>query len=232
MRSACSSRSRSRSSAWWKHWLRERHKGWFRHSLVNAAGGILTAVVTVIFVVTKFMSGAWVIVVLIPFFIMFFLRIKSHYISVGRQLSLIGADPASYAGGIKHTVLLPISGIHKGVIEALRYAQSIASDVRAVYVEIDQATTERLQEEWVKWGRGVPLVVLKSPYRSIMSPFLRYVDEVEEYQHDDIITIIIPEFVTAKWWQQLLHNQTALLIRTALIFKRGKVVTSVRYHLN
>lgn len=161
-----------------------------------------------------------------------FLRIKRHYISVGKQLSLLGADPTIYAGGLKNTVLLPISGIHKGVIDALRYAQSIASDVRAVYVEIDQISTERLQEDWVKWGRGVPLVVLKSPYRSIMTPFLKYVDEVESYQPEDIVTIIIPEFVTAKWWQQLLHNQTALLIRAALVFKKGKVVTSVRYHLN
>jgi hypothetical protein len=172
-----------------------------------------------------------VIVLLIPIFMTFFKRIKSHYLNVGRQLSLVGADPAPYAGAIRHTVLLPISGIHKGVVEALRYAQSIATDVRAVYVEINQDATERMQEEWQKWGRGVPLVVLKSPYRSIMTPFLKYVDEVEESQQDDIVTIIIPEFVTAKWWQQLLHNQTAFLIRAALVFKRGKVVTSVRYHL-
>ncbi len=215
-----------------RHWQKEGGKNWLRHAAVNAFGGFLTAIVTVIFVVTKFSHGAWVILVLLPFFIALFLKIKAHYIDVGKQLSLIGADPAAYAGGVKHTVLLPISGIHKGVIEALRYAQTIASDVRAVYVEIDQASTERLQEEWVRWGRGVPLVVLKSPYRSIMTPFLKYVDEVEDYDPNDIVTIIIPEFVTAKWWQQLLHNQTALLIRTALIFKRGKVVTSVRYHLN
>jgi amino acid transporter len=215
-----------------RHWYKNKPAGWLKHALVNAVGGFLTAIVTIIFVVTKFTHGAWAVVVLIPLFIAMFLRIKHHYVSVGKQLSLIGADPARYATHLKHTVLLPISGIHKGVIEALRYAQSMASDVRAVYVEIDHATTERLQQEWQRWGRGVPLVVLKSPYRSIMSPFLRYVDEVEEAASDDMITVIIPEFVTAKWWQQLLHNQTAIFIRTALMFKRGKVVTSVRYHLN
>lgn len=214
-----------------RHWYKNKTAGWLKHALVNAIGGFLTAIVTIIFVVTKFTHGAWAVVVLIPLFIAMFLRIKHHYVSVGKQLSLIGADPARYATNLKHTVLLPISGIHKGVIEALRYAQSMASDVRAVYVEIDHATTERLQQEWQRWGRGVPLVVLKSPYRSIMSPFLRYVDEVEESASDDMITVIIPEFVTAKWWQQLLHNQTAIFIRTALMFKRGKVVTSVRYHL-
>jgi hypothetical protein len=212
--------------------VREKHKGWLHHALVNGTGGVATAVVTIIFLVTKFIYGAWVIMVLTPFLIMVFLKIKSHYLSVGRQLSLIGADPADFGGTSKHTVLLPISGIHKGVIEALRYGQSIAADVRAVYIEINPATTEQMQEDWVRWGRGVPLVVLKSPFRSIMGPFLRYVDEVEEFQPDDLVTIIIPEFVTAKWWQQLLHNQTAFLIRTALIFKRGKVITSVRYHLN
>lgn len=215
-----------------RHWFKEKGRRWQSHALVNFVGGVLTSIVTVIFVVTKFSHGAWMVILFIPILIIMFLRVKRHYISVGRQLSLVGADPVEFAGNIKHTVLLPISGVHKGVLEALKYAQSIATDVRAVYVEIDQITTERLQEEWQKWGRGVPLVVLKSPYRSIMAPFLKYVDEVEEQQHDDVVTIIIPEFVTAKWWQQLLHNQTALLIRAALLFKRGKVVTSVRYHLH
>ncbi|MEW6056728.1 MAG: APC family permease [Bdellovibrionota bacterium] len=215
-----------------RHWIKQREKGWLKHALLSGFGGTITAVITMIFTVTKFTHGAWVIIILIPMFVYMFLAIRHHYVSVGRQLSLLGADPAHFSSIPKHTVLLPISGVHKGVVEALKYAQSIAADVRAVYVEIDQATTVRLQEEWQRWGRGVPLVVLKSPYRSIMSPFLRYVDEVEESAHNDILTIIIPEFVTAKWWQQLLHNQTALLIRAALVFRRGKVVTSVRYHLN
>ena len=215
-----------------RHAYKEKQRGWIRHVVLSAVGGTLTGIVTVIFAATKFTHGAWVIMVVIPLMILLFLKIKNHYLSVGKQLSLLGADPVEFAGNIKHTVLIPISGVHKGVLEALKYAQSIGEDVRAVYVEIDQVQTERLQEEWQKWGRGVPLVVLKSPYRSIMSPFLKYVDEVEDTQHDDMVTIIIPEFVTAKWWQQLLHNQTALLIRAALVFKRNKVVTSVRYHLH
>lgn len=215
-----------------RRWLKDRDRGWRHHALISAIGGVLTGIVTMIFAITKFSHGAWMIMILIPILIVLFLKIKNHYLSVGKQLSLLGADPVEFSGNIKHTVLIPISGVHKGVLEALKYAQSIGEDVRAVYVEIDQIQTEHLQEEWQKWGRGVPLVVLKSPYRSIMSPFLKYVDEVEETQHDDMVTIIIPEFVTAKWWQQLLHNQTALLIRAALVFKRNKVVTSVRYHLH
>lgn len=214
------------------HWLRDRSKGWMRSASINAFGCLVTALVTIVFAATKFLQGAWVIVFLIPLLIFLFFRINKHYLSVSKQLSLIGADPANFAGGIKHTVLVPISGVHKGVIGALRYAQSIAADVRAVYVEIDPATTLRLQEEWQRWGRGVPLVILKSPYRSIITPFLSYVDEVEDLQQDDIVTIVIPEFVTARWWEGLFHNQTAFLIRAALLFKHGKVVTSVRYHLD
>jgi len=214
-----------------RHWIKEHTKGWQRNAMISFVGMVITSVVTLILFVTKFSHGAWVIMVAIPLFVLVFLKINQHYISTGKQLSLTGTDPAQFPQGLKHTVLLPISGLHKGVIQALSYAQSIATDVRAVYIELDPRATERLQEEWITWGRAVPLVVLRSPYRSIIGPLLRYVDEVEESQHDDIVTILIPEFVTAKWWQQLLHNQTALLIRAALIFKKGMVVTSVRYHL-
>ncbi|MGZ3709205.1 MAG: amino acid permease, partial [Bdellovibrionota bacterium] len=130
-----------------------------------------------------------------------------------------------------HTVIVPVSGIHRGVIDALRYALSISPDVRACYVEIDSVTTERMMVEWKKWAHEVPFVVLKSPYRSVIGPLLEYIDDVEQTTHGEMITIIIPEFVTAKWRFQILHNQTALLIRAALMFRPRKVVTSVRYHL-
>jgi hypothetical protein len=132
---------------------------------------------------------------------------------------------------MKHTVIVPISGIHKGVIEALRYAVSISDDVRACYVEIDPSVTESLRTEWMKWAHEVPFVVLKSPYRSVVGPMLEYIDDVAQCTHDELVTIIIPEFVTSRWWHRLLHNQTSLLIRAALLFRKNKVVTSVRYHL-
>ncbi len=216
-----------------RHWYKEHKTGWLKSSLVNAVGGTCTGIVTVVFTVTKFTHGAWIITVIIPIFIKMFQTIHAHYLNVGSQLSLIGADPAAYATGpLRHTVLIPISGIHKGIAEALRYAQSISGDVRALYVELDAPTTERMQEEWQRWGRGVPLVVLKSPFRSVVGPLLRYVDELQKSEHEDMITVIVPEFVTSKWWTGILHNQTAIFIRTALIFKEGVVVTSVRYHLD
>lgn len=215
-----------------RHWLRERGQGWIKGTLINFVGMLVTTLVFLIFVVTKFTEGAWTVTIILPLLMWGFQRIHNHYIDVGRQLNLESESPESYKDPLKHTVILPISGIHRGVIDALRYAESIATDVRAVYVEIDAASTEKMRGEWKKWGRGIPLVVLKSPYRSVITPLLHYIDEVEDLMSDDIMTVIIPEFVAAKWWQQALHNQTAIFIRAAMIFKRGKVVTSVRYHLS
>jgi amino acid transporter len=211
--------------------LREREPGWMRSLCINAVGAVSTLVVLLVIASTKFMSGAWMVVVLIPVLVLLFTRIHKHYLAVGRELSLIGVVPPGSLSPIKHTVIVPISGIHRGVIDALRYALSISNDVRACYVEIDADTTERVKSEWQRWAHEVPFVVLKSPYRSVITPLLEYIDDVEQTTHGDMITVIIPEFVTRKWRYQILHNQTALLIRAALLFRRGKVVTSVRYHL-
>ncbi len=215
-----------------KHWLKERKQGWGGKAALNLFGGILTGIVTFVFVVTKFAHGAWIITLVIPLFIWMFLGVKGHYLKVGKQLSLSGHKPEEYRDQIAHTVILPISGLHRGVVDALRYAQSIAKDVRAVYVELDADCTERLQREWSQWGRGIPLEVLSSPYRSVLSPILNRIDEIRSHHPKHVITILIPEFVTARWWEGIFHNQTAFLMRAALLFKRNIVVTSVRHHLN
>jgi hypothetical protein len=129
-------------------------------------------------------------------------------------------------------VVLPISGLHRGAIVAIKYAKSISKDVRVVYVELDEQATDRLKYSWEKLNTGLQLVVLKSPYRSVITPILDYIRAVDREEEDDILTVVIPEFVTARWWQRIYHNQTAFLIKTALMFERGKVVTSVRYHLS
>jgi hypothetical protein len=127
-------------------------------------------------------------------------------------------------------VIVPISGVHKAVVGALRYARSLSPDVRAVYVEADPATTAELRSDWERWGEGVPLVVRRSPYRSLMEPLLDYIEEVERGP-DDFVTIVLPEFVPSRWWHHLLHNQRALLIKAALLFKPRTIVISVPYHL-
>jgi amino acid transporter len=213
------------------HHIREKEPGWIRSCFFNLLGAVTTFVVLVVIASTKFLMGAWMVVLFIPILVFIFTRIHRHYLAVGRELSLVGQMPPQKLDPVKHTVIVPISGIHRGVIDALRYAISISKDVRACYVEIDSATTERMQSEWKKWAHEVPFVVLRSPYRSVIAPLLEYLDDVEQTSNGEMITVIIPEFVTKKWRHQILHNQTALLIRTALLFRRGKVVTSVRYHL-
>lgn len=213
------------------HHLREKQRGWVRSCFFNSIGAVTTSIILLVIGITKFLMGAWMVALFIPLLVFIFTRIHHHYLAVGKELTLLGKTPPAKLEPVKHTVVVPISGIHQGVIEALRYALSISDDVRACYVEIDSATTERMQIEWQKWAKGVPFVTLKSPYRSVITPLLEYIDDVEQTSHRDVITVIIPEFVTSKWRYQILHNQTALLIRTALLFKRGKVVTSVRYHL-
>jgi len=133
---------------------------------------------------------------------------------------------------IRHEVIVPISGIHRGVIAALEYAKSIAPHhVTAVYVNLDDETTQKLREKWQEWGSGVSLVVVASPYRSLQRPLLNYIDRVKRSSHGEVVTIVLPEFVPARWWQNLLHNQNTLFLKGALLFKKGVVVTNVPYHL-
>ncbi|MFN2597027.1 MAG: amino acid permease, partial [Pyrinomonadaceae bacterium] len=202
---------------------------WRKSIVVNGLGAVATFVVLVVFVTTKFVHGAWIVCALVPLLVVFFRSIHSHYVSVARQLSTEGLEGIR---PIRHTVVVPISGIHRGVIGALEYAKAISPDnVRAVYVDIDEEATRKLREKWEQWGAGVKLVVLQSPYRSLTRPLLRYLRKLRDQGKVEIVTVVLPEFVPARWWQHLLHNQSSLLLKGALLFKRGIIVTSVPYHL-
>ncbi len=214
-----------------RHHLRNRQPGWIRAFALNALGACTTFVVMIVVGVTKFAQGAWIVVILIPIVIVILKKIHQHYVDVGKELTLLGEAAPERLEKVKHTVIVPISGVHRGVIEALRYAVSISDDVRACYVEIDPIATERMHDIWKKWGHEVPFVVLKSPYRSIVRPLLDYIEDLGRNSHNELVTVVIPEFVTARWYHRFLHNQTAFIIRTALLFKKNRVVTSVRYHL-
>jgi hypothetical protein len=133
---------------------------------------------------------------------------------------------------LTHTVLVLVGDLHRGVLKAIQYAQSLSPAAKAVFVETDPERTRRLEEKWGKWGLGVPLIVLSSPYRSLLGPLLEYVDHLQQHRGENhIVTIILPEFIPAKWWQHLLHNQTALLIKGSLLFRKNVIVTDVPYHL-
>jgi amino acid transporter len=210
-------------------WRRERGEGWRGHAFFNFVGAVLTSLVLVVVTLTKFTEGAWVIVVLIPLLVLWFRSIHKHYLGVGAQLTLQGWMPEPRR---HNTVLVPIGGVHRAVITAVQYAKATSPDVRAVYVDVDPRVTADIRKLWEEWGQGVPLVVLESPYRSLMEPLLEYIEQVDDERPDDFVTILLPEFVPARWWHHLLHNQRALLIKGALLFKPNIVVTSVPFHLS
>jgi amino acid transporter len=211
------------------HWRRLRGPGWKTSAAINGFGALVTGVVLIVVAITKAQEGAWIILLLIPVHVLFFRATKRHYDSVASELSL--KSWAARPPRLHNTVLVPISGVHAAVLQAIEYARTLSPDVRAVYVNVDPATTDRLRQEWQQWGQGVPLVVLESPYRSLMEPFLEYIEQVDAEHPDDFLTVVLPEFVPAKWWHHLFHNQRALLIKGALLFKPNVVVTSVPFHL-
>jgi amino acid transporter len=237
------------------HWLRERgtlsksvpddeeiHRSYFvtdevtaaanwkKSLVINAVGALATFVVLCVFIATKFIHGAWIVVVVIPLLVLLFRSIHKHYVMVAKQLSTEGLEQLR---PIKHTVIVPISGIHRGVVSALQYARSIASDrVQAVYVDFEEEATASLKDKWERWGAGVQLVVLPSPYRELTRPLLRHIGRLARENSDTIITVVLPEFIPAKWWQHFLHNQSSLLLKGSLLFKKGVIVTSVPYHLD
>ncbi len=213
-----------------KHWLKTKEPHWQTSAIINGLGCVATSIAFAVIVATKFREGGWIVCVMIPIFVLEFRRIKYHYLIVGNQLRLVGPAPATPAVAAHH-VIIPVSGIHKGVLEALNYARSITKDITACYIDITPRVTERIILDWKKYGMGTELKILPSPYRSIIRPLLDYIEQESRSRPNTMITVIIPEFVTARWWQNLLHNQTAIVIRTALAFKRRIVVTSVRYHL-
>jgi amino acid transporter len=212
-----------------RRWLARREPGWWWRCSMNAAGAAATGLVMVVIGVTKFLDGAWIVAVLVPLLVLGFLTIHRHYGEVAAQLSVEGYDGPP---PMEHTVLVLVGDLHKGVIKALQYAQTLSPSAKGVYVELDPEKTRRLEEKWGKWGLGVPLVVLTSPYRSLLTPLLDYVDHLLTYGDNHVVTIVIPEFIPAKWWQQLLHNQTALIIKGKLLFRKNVVVTDVPYHLS
>lgn len=212
------------------HHYRLREKHWVPSMIINGIGALATASTLIIIASFKFTHGAWLVIVLIPFNVFVFRRIYAHYIKCGRELS-----QSHYSIDMEkvenHAVIIPISGLHLGVLNAIRYGQSLTKDLRICYVKTDEEAYQRLKLAWQDKFPDLKLYVLESPYRSISEPILKFIDTVSNEKPSEFITVIFPEFVTAKWYHQLLHNQTAWLIKLALIYKKNIIVTSVKYHL-
>ncbi|MBI4478101.1 MAG: APC family permease [Acidobacteria bacterium] len=210
------------------HWRSLRAPGWRTSAAINGFGATVTGVVLIVVAVTKAVEGAWIILVMMPILVGIFEITRRHYDHVASELTLRNWQPTEMG---RHVVIVPIGGIQRAVVKALQYARSLSADVKAVYVELDPAATAALRKEWPQWGQTVDLVVLESPYRSLLEPLLDYIDEIQRASPGGWVTVILPEFLPKRLWQHLLHNQHALLIKGALLFKPNVVVTSVPFHI-
>lgn len=203
-------------------------KSWEIKMVINGFGSICTAVVAVVFGVTKFAHGAWMVIIIIPVLVILFGMIHHHYRSLARRLSLehYGAPP----NVIRSRVILPIAGVHRGTMAAIRYAKTLTPDITAVYVSTDPEETLRVQEKWEIWGEGIRLVIIESSYRRFIEPLLGYIDEIyQKRQPNEVITIVVPQFVPRESWTNLLHTNTAATLRKALLFRKNIVITNVPY---
>jgi hypothetical protein len=203
---------------------------------MNAIGAAATTIVLGVIVTTKFLGGAWVVVVTVPLLVSLFLAIRRHYQYVAKRLTLEDIPPRSYiprpkAEVVTHPAVVVVGQLNRGTLEALDYARSIADEVVAVHVDIGTTDREKLQQRWEQLEGDIPLVILDSPYRAIVSPIVDFVSEYERKHPGVLSTVIIPAFVTQNWWESLLHNQTTLFLKAVLRAKKSRVVTTVRYFL-
>jgi hypothetical protein len=224
-----------------RHWHKEGGQGWQWKAAINGLGAVATGVVLLVIAASKFIHGAWIVILLIPAFISVFRTIEHHYVTLAEQLSLEGLGLEEWVGMPSHKthkVVVPVSGMHRGTLVALRFARSLSKDVTAVVVDVEPKFTASMRQKWPVWGHDIPLVVLESPYRSTIGPLLAYLDEVDQREPErGLAVVVLPEFVPAHWWHHLLHNQTALLIKTVLTYRRGqtrkgRVIIDVPYHLH
>ncbi|TLY46193.1 MAG: APC family permease [Nitrospirae bacterium] len=212
-----------------RHWQDRKGRGWRKKFAINLSGAVATGVATVVLAITKFTHGAWMVIFLIPLLIGMFKKIQWHYKMADWQLSLTMYDrPKSPPRNI---VVMPVGSVNRAVVIALDYVRQRAQDIRAVHVDVDPEETAKIKADWEKWGTGIPLVILPSPYRSFLQPLLDYIEKVREENPGAWVTVVLGEVVPARWWENLLHNQRALLIKAALLFKFRVIVTDVPYHL-
>jgi hypothetical protein len=229
---------------WWKsgHLLADQQikergstlvheQGWQFKMVINGLGSVCTGVVMCIFAITKFKDGAWIVVLLTPLLVLIFSTIHRHYKNLAKQLSLDNFAPSPRIAHQK--VIMPVSGVHKGTLAALRYAKTLSDDITAIHISSDPIETKKVQEKWELWGDGYRLVVLDSPYRLFLEPLLAYIDEIDaQKQPNEVISIVVPQFVPKHWYTSLLHTRTADTLRRVLLYRKDIVILEVPYQVN
>jgi len=216
-----------------RRWLKLRSPGWRRSVAINGVGTVVTGVVLVVVAATKFVQGAWIVLLLIPLLVHGFRTIHHHYDEVAGQLSLTQPWPGPVS---QHTVIVPVAGLHRGVLKAIQYAQVLGGELHIVTVESDPQETAKLRARWQEVLPEVPLKILPSPYRSVIAPLLEFIDRFVD-EEDHYVTVVVPEFVPTRWWHHLLHNQTAWMLKVALLYARRdwrgrfRIITNVPFYL-
>jgi amino acid transporter len=217
-----------------RRWLRLRSPGWRRSALINGVGALATGIVLIVVAATKFMLGAWMVLLFLLVLLLAFRAIHRHYQEVAEQLSLSKRWPTPVR---RHTVIVPVAGVHRGVLKAVQYAQILGGDLHVVTAEIDTQETGKLRTRWLEVLPEIPLEVLTSPYRSVTAPLLELIDRFVQ-EEGDYVTVVVPEFVPTRWWHHLLHNQTAWLLKVALLYERRgwqgrfRIITDIPFYLS
>jgi amino acid transporter len=210
------------------HWWKIRPAHWTRKFALNIVGMVSCVAVLVVIGITKFQEGAWLIMILLPMVFALFVAIKRRYDSISSQLVIGDVTPRMPRG---HTSLLLVPRVHNGILAALNYARVTDPDCQAIHVAIDERRIQEIQDVWAKFGANVPLVLLRSPYRSLIEPVLDYVDELLRENPEQVITVIVPEAVSTKWYHKLLQENVAQQLKAALGMRPNVVVTNVKYFL-
>ncbi len=206
----------------------EEDKAWVFKMIVNGLGSFVTTIVMLVFAFTKFKDGAWFIVILIPILITIFSSIHRHYKKVAENLSLDHFTPPNRISHKK--VVMPIGGVHRGTLAALRFAKILSDDVTVVHISTDPVETKKLQEKWEIWGDGYRLVVLDSPYRLFIEPLLAYIEDLDENKlPNEVILVAVPQFIPRHFWNNWLHTRTADTLRRVLLFRKDIVIMEVPY---
>ncbi|MBI4199796.1 MAG: APC family permease [Chloroflexi bacterium] len=211
------------------HWWKSRERGWLGALLANGLGAAVTGTVLVVIGVTRFTGGAYIVAIVMALLLGLFTTIRGHYRAVAEALSL--EQRPVFPRIARSVVVVPIGGVHRAVLPAIEYARAIGTTVRVVHVAAEEEAARVVEARWNRLGIGIPLTILPSPYRAVVQPLVDYIRDVVRQHPEEYVTVVIPEFVPKRWWQHLLHNQTATLLKIALLYERRVIVVDVPYHL-
>jgi hypothetical protein len=220
------------------HWRRNREPRWRLYALINGVGAAITGVVALIVGVTKFADGAWLSMTAMGILFLILWRIQSHYSDFQDDIGVGLSDPASVAqafygvsAGRSQTVIVPVDQINRAVLRTAAYARTLSQAAVAVYVTDERDAGDTFRQRWEESVPDVPLVILESPYRSLIEPLMAYIESMDRANAEQAVTVVLPEYVVKRFWHRALHNQLAVRLKKALVNRPNTVIVEVPYHL-